>query len=182
MSSRLKKSVFIFLPLFIIACGVIFIQNRNAPFDYVVRAHEIRADVAAKLTERYNMGIIGISGGMIDKVNVIGLSFQILGPLSKEKLREILVDCVEEFLTSINEDEEIRPFLKNFPFTEQEIVINIFIVDKAGRNVYDPDIMVATANKGKMTYRTKDKNVEIGYKNEMKEDFQTALKSVRERS
>jgi hypothetical protein len=179
MNTRVKMGIFICLLTFIIACGAIFMLNRNIPPDYADMAHQIRTDVAAKLTKRYNMRVIGVTGGMADCVNVIGLSFQIRGPLSKEKLREILVDCVEEFLTPINESEKIRPFLKNYPFTEKEIIIKIFIVDETGIRVYDPDIAVATAINGKVRYDTEDINDEFGYKQQIREDYQIALEIVR---
>lgn len=174
-------SIYILLLLFLIfACGTYFMSNRHTPSDYVIMAHQIRTDIAEKLSKRYNMQVVGVGGGMAGSVNVIGLSFQILGPLSKEKLREILVDCVEEFLAPINANENIRPFLKNYPFTEKEIVITIFIVDASGRNVYDPDVVVATAFNGKIWYYTEDKDNKFRYKQKIQEDYQTALKIVRE--
>ncbi|MEI8124351.1 MAG: hypothetical protein WCG42_01190 [Parachlamydiaceae bacterium] len=177
MNKKTRMYVLIFT---ILVCGTYFMSNRHTPSKYVIMAHQIRTDVAEKLSKRYNMRVIGVRGGMAGSVNVIGLSFQILGPLSKEKLREILVDCVEEFLASINANEQIRPFLKNYPFTEKEIDITIFVVDASGRNVYDPDVLVATAFIGKIWYNTEDKDNEFKYKQEMEEDYQTALKIVRE--
>ena len=92
----------------------------------VVIVDLITADVAAKLAKRYNMRLIGVTGGLARRVNVLGLSFQIRGPLSKEQLRAIVVDCVEEFLLPINTNERLRPSLKNYPFTANEIEIKIF--------------------------------------------------------
>ena len=93
---------------------------------------KIRADVAAKLAKRYNMRVIGIGGGLAGGVNRLGLSFQIRGPLSKEQLRAIIVDCVEEYLLPINTNERLRPSLKIYPFTADQIEIEIFVVDQSG--------------------------------------------------
>lgn len=176
-----QTGIYILSLLFItFACGAYFMRNRHPPSNYVILTHQIRSDVAEKLSKRYNMKVRGVTGGMAGSVNVIGLSFQILGPLSKEKLREILVDCVEEFLAPINTSEKIRPYLKNYPFTEKEIEITIFVVDASGRNLYDPEIVVATAFNGKIWYYTEDKDNEFGYKQKIQENYQTALKIVRE--
>lgn len=158
--------------------GINFQNNQYIPADYVVRADKITANVEAKLVKRYSMRVVGRTGGMIDYVNVLGLSFQIHGPLTKDKLREILVDCVEEFLSQINSDEKLRPFLKNYPFTPKEINIAIFVVDDTGRKIYDPSITVASAYHGKIWYDTVDINDNFGYKSSTEEDYKTARKIV----
>ena len=114
----------------------IFINHSSSqkyiPAEYVVIVDQITADVAAKLANRYNMRVIGIGGGLAGGVNRLGLSFQIRGPLSKEQLRAIIVDCVEEFLLPINTNERLRPSLKIYPFTADQIEIEIFVVDQSG--------------------------------------------------
>ena len=160
--------------------GVKFVNNQYVPADYIVMADQITEVVKDKLIKRYNMRVIGVAGGMADCVNLVGLSFQIRRPLSKERLREIIVDSVEEFLTSINKNERLRPFLKNYPFTAKEIEIEIFIVDNTGREVYDPEIMLAAAYRGTVKYRTEDKDNKFGYKSTTEESYETALKIVKE--
>ncbi|HEV8052861.1 MAG TPA: hypothetical protein VGP47_10235 [Parachlamydiaceae bacterium] len=145
---------------------------------YVEMAAKIRSEVAHKLAKRHNMRIFGLGGGMADCVNFLGLDFQIQGPLSKEQLRRILIDSVQELLKAVNSDEQIRPFLKNYPFTEKEIMITLFVIDKRGENIYDPQIAVATSGQGTMSYNTDDKDNKFVYKQKIKEDYQTALKII----
>lgn len=180
MMNRTKKYAILLVFIITVISGIYYVYNRDISIDYVSMADKITVDVAEKLTKRYHMRVIGISGGMAGHVNTIGLHFQIHGPLTKEKLREILVNSVEVFLTSINADEKIRPFLKNYPFTEKEIKIAIFIVDESGIHVYDPDIAVAAAMRGKIWYFTEDRSDKFEYKQEIEENYQTALKIVQE--
>ncbi|MEI8366168.1 MAG: hypothetical protein WCF65_07090 [Parachlamydiaceae bacterium] len=156
-------------------------NNQYIPADYVVVANKITDEVAVKLSKKYNMKLMGSTGGMADCVNVIGLSFQIRGPLSQEILRKILVGCVEEFLVSINANEQLRPFLKNYPFTPHEIEIEIFVVDDTGKKIYDPEIGVATAKHGGLRYHTKarEPGYLFGYKTTTREDYNAALKIVK---
>ena len=158
--------------------GINFVNNQYVPADYVVMADEITEKVEAKLTKRYNMRTIGTIGGMADRVNMLGLSFQIHGPLSKDKLRRILIDCIEEFLTPINANEKLRPFLKTYPYTVEGLIIEIFVVDDTGKKVYDPNIMLAETFQGELKYRLVDKDTKFGYKSTEKEDYETALKIV----
>ncbi|HEV8052733.1 MAG TPA: hypothetical protein VGP47_09570 [Parachlamydiaceae bacterium] len=141
-------------------------------------ASKIRGATAHKLAKRYNMRISGITGGMADCVNLLGLDFQIQGPLSKEQLRRILIDSVQELLNAVNLDDQIRPFLKNYPFTEKQIIITLFIKDKNGNDVYDPEIAVASSWHGTINYNTDDKDNKYVYKQKIKEDYQTALKII----
>lgn len=147
---------------------------------YVEMASKIRSEIAQKLAKRYNMKIFGIGGGMADCVNFLGLDFQIRGPLTKEQLRRILIDSVQELLNAINENEQIRPYLKNYPFTEKEISITLFIKDPNGNKIYDPEIGIASAGQGTMYYYTDDKENLYVYKQEIEEDYETALKIVLE--
>ncbi len=125
-----------FILLFIIACFTFSVNlkanvmfNRYVPEEYVVIAEDILADMAEKLPKRHNMIVIGTGGGLAKRVNVLSLSFEIQGPQSKEKLREILIDCVEEFLLALNSNEKLRPHLKTYPFTSQGINIVIFVTE-----------------------------------------------------
>jgi hypothetical protein len=159
--------------------GIKSLNNQYDSPNYIVMAHKIRDKVATKLSKRYNMRVIGVTGGMADCVKVMGLSFQIRGPLSKTRLREIVVDCVEEFLIPINADEQLRPFLKNYPFTANELEIELFIVDDSGIKVYDPEIMIAAESSGEIRYLTYERDAKFGYKSTVDEDYDTALKIVK---
>lgn len=125
--------------------AVKFVNNQYVPADYIVMADEITADVASKLTKRHNMKLIGVVGGLADCVNELGLEFQIRGPLTKDQLRGIVINGVEEFLTQINAHTRLRPFLKTYPFTADRIDITLYVIDNNGREMYDPEIAVATS-------------------------------------
>jgi hypothetical protein len=172
--------------LFLISLVSIFLLGNMSSRDqgyvsprYVTLAEEIRANMARKLAKRYDMSLFGIGGGMADSVNIICLSFQIRKSFTKEELRYILIDCVEEILAAFNANEEIRPYLLNYPFLPENIEIKIFITDSTGRRVYDPTIAVASAIGGKLKYKTNDPNDEFKYKSIVQEPYEEALKIVR---
>lgn len=174
-----------FILLFIIACFTFSVNlkanvmfNRYVPEEYVVIAEDILADMAEKLPKRHNMIVIGTGGGLAKRVNVLSLSFEIQGPQSKEKLREILIDCVEEFLLALNSNEKLRPHLKTYPFTSQGINIVIFVKNARRLQVLDPNIGVASARHGRIEYNTVEENP-YGYKSSVEEDYDTALKIVK---
>lgn len=155
-------------------------NNYSSP-EYVVISEKILSDIAITLSKRHKMSFFGDVGGMARCVNLLGLVFQIPGPLSKNQLREILIDCVEELLNAINTNEKLRPYLKNYPFTAKEVEIKLFIIDQKGEDIYDPEIDVAAAHNGILRFTTTDKNNTFVYKSQIKEDYETALKIVKEK-
>lgn len=159
--------------------GITFVNNQYVPADYVVQSNQITKEVSDRISKRYNMKVIGVTAGLMNCVNALGLDFHIQGPLSKEQLRIILVDSVEEFLTLLNEDERIRPFLKEYPFPADGIQIAIFVKDKERNSIYYPEITVASVYNGKLFYRSKEKDVISGYKLTEEESYETALKLVK---
>lgn len=146
---------------------------------YVELADEIRSGMAQKLAEKYHMKAIGTVGGLAKCVNLLGLSFQIRGPLTQEQLRLIIIGCVEEFLSAVNADEEIRPYLCTYPFTAEGIEITVFVIDAQGRSLYDPDIGVASERRGALEYMITDKTDTFKYKSIISESYDDALKIVR---
>jgi len=144
-------------------------------------AFQIRSKVAHKLVAKYDMKMIGFSAAMPEGViNNLGLLFQVFRVLTIEEAREILVDGVQEFLSEINSNEEIRPYLKVYPFTPKNITIDVYVSGSKGEDVYDPNIEAAIVSRGKLWYATKDKNQKYGYKSEYEESFEEAVKLVSE--
>lgn len=125
--------------------------------NYEDMANEIMANVAKTLTKRHGMDWIGEGGGMMGSVYLIKLRFQIHHAMDREEARKRVIDCVQELLAAVNANEEIRPYLKNYPFTEKNVNIAIFTTYPDGSEVFDPYIKVVSANEqGKIFFRTDD--------------------------
>ena len=138
-------------------------------------ANKITARVAKTLSKRHQMDLIGEGGGMMGSVYMIGLSFQIRHPLNRNEARARIVDCTEELLVAINSNEEIRPFLKNYPFTTDNVRLAIFSVGLKGEKLYDPHIAVVSVDQSNdITFRTEEPN-NPSYKHRHKELYSEAV-------
>jgi hypothetical protein len=148
---------------------------KSKPRDYEDMANEISAKVAKKLAKKHQMDLIGEGGGMMGSVYMIGLSFQIHHPMDRDEARARIVDCVEELLAAVNANEEIRPFLKNYPFTTKNVHLAIFSNYADGREVFDPYIRVVTVYIGDhIIFSTMEPNKET-YKSRYREPYAEAL-------
>ncbi len=94
---------------------------------------------------------VAMPGGVI---KLLGLDFQIVGPLKKEKAREILTDLAQELLNKVNSDPAIQPYLWQHPFSIKNIEINLFITDSSRREINHPEIGIATISEGQISYLT----------------------------
>ncbi|MBA3722575.1 MAG: hypothetical protein H0W88_09265 [Parachlamydiaceae bacterium] len=142
-------------------------------------ADQITNKVAPYLAKKHNMEWIGKGGGMMGCVYMMSLSYKIYQPLDQENARRILVDCTEVFLKAINQDEEIRPYLKNYPFTIENVEITLFSSYPNGQNAYDPYVAVATTENHNVVFYTKSPNKKYGYNSEYEEPYAKALEIVK---
>lgn len=158
-------------------CSFSFLKSQ--PRDYADIARDIRANVGKKLSKKHQMDLIGEGGGMMGSVYMIGLSFQIRHPLNRNEARARIVDCTEELLAAINSSEEIRPFLKNYPFTPENLELAIFSVSPKGEKLYDPNIAVVSVDQSNyITFRTEEPN-NVSYKHRHKELYSEAVKMLK---
>lgn len=180
-----KFFLFFFFILTLTSAAPMLSYNYVEPV-YGKMADRILAKTAKILTKRHNMYVIGTGGGFIGHVNMLALSFQIWKTIDQNETRMLIVDCIEEFLCQINSDEEIRQYLKHYPFTSADIEIEIYSHNEKGGPVYDPAISVVSnyvdkkSDRSYLWYCTKSPDQPYGYKSEIEEDYEEALRIVNE--
>jgi hypothetical protein len=174
-------------------CFLIFtligIITMNGNFAYshvsppsVAMTGKIQKQVAPMLAKKYNMQLCGAGGGMPDGiVNMLALSYDLKRSLTIEQARPILIDCLNTYVNAVNADTELRPYLKNYPFTPKNIEIHIFFQTLDGGQVCDPFLCVASSVRGKLIYNTEEKGQKFGYKTEVIETYEDAVKILNER-
>jgi hypothetical protein len=141
--------------------------------------HEILGKTSKKLEKKHQMSAIGTGIGMPGGiVEMLALSFEKTGPISKDLAREIAIDCVQEMVTAVNTNERIKPYLKNYPFNAKNIKIAIFLKDKSRNEIYAPDFGVVSATCGDIEYLITGLENPYRYKEVIKENFDEMLKKV----
>jgi hypothetical protein len=133
------------------------------------------------LKNRYGLRYIGISVSSHKKLyTVIGASFQILRPLSKEEGRKILVDSAQELLHQINSNLELQPYLDPSPFETKNVEVVFFAYAENGRDLSHPDITDFVLREGIIKYTTlSSENRNRAYSTE-RESYEEALRIVQE--
>jgi len=121
--------------------------------DYVRKAHAITSQVARKIKQETGLCLIGTGGGMMDHIRMMAMSFAHYGGVvTMEEGRELAIYCIQEYLSAINNCEEIRDHLIHYPFTPRDVEIRIFIRGPKNEDVPMSELNVIGAIKGRLDY------------------------------
>jgi len=95
--------------------------------DYEKIAGKITEKTAKKLKEQKNLCLVGTGGGMMNDIQAMHMSFYFYQEVDLKTARELLVYAISEYLSAINSNTEIRPYLHQYPFTAKNLEIRIWI-------------------------------------------------------
>jgi len=101
-------------------------------------AYDIMHEHAYYMKQKHQARIFGIGGGFPDKITVLSMSFRVRGPLNVDKARVLMISSTQHLLQLVNQNEKIRPYLDNYPFTSENLEYSFFIDDENGLNVQQP--------------------------------------------
>lgn len=178
----LKDNIYLLLFITLFTIYSTKVHSQHITPKYVPMAQKLRSEISDRIAKKYCMSLIGMEGGMSRHVNLLGAVFEIVGPKTKEELRSLLVASVEEFLQTMNSNEEIRPYLRNFPFDASNISIKIHVVDKQNKQIVHPNLCWGTAICGHISFYSDDENSMCGdYKSSEYESYQEAYAIVKGR-
>ncbi len=121
--------------------------------DYEKMADKITAQTAIKIEKETGLRLCGVGGGAINHIRKLNMSFDYCKEISFEEGRRLLVYCVNEYLSAINSNEEIRSHLIHYPFTPKDLEIKIFIRRPDHREVAFGKLAVVSEVSGKVKYK-----------------------------
>lgn len=129
-----------------------------------------------EMKAKRNLLIWGIGGGADNGVWLLTVSFGMYhAPLTKDEARKLIVGCVEDFLTTINQDEELKPYLKTYPFTSKNVELNIFLYGPDKSRILSPYIADISSTEGIIYYGINDPNNQYKYLSRTSETYEEAL-------
>ena len=177
----MKILLYTFLVSFLfICCRMLDSQNHYEIPQTEKAVNNLLHQIEISLTKKYKIKAIATDVSMPGgDVRLLGLDFAIRGPLSKEQIRKILIDLVQEFLANVNSDETVRPYLIHYPFKIENINITLFLKDAKGYGIDDPSIGIAEISRGILAYETIFRTDGMpSIKTAAEESYEEALKVV----
>jgi len=102
------------------------------------------------------MYLIGTGGQMMDDIQMMAMSFEVCRPIDVSKARQLLISVIQKYLSKINNDEKIRPYLHQYPFTDKNIEIDFWIRNPDRSRVALNKIYYVSAIDGILRYYVDD--------------------------
>lgn len=176
VSSLFKASVPILL------CGLLtlsFAMNQNmpnGPSDDEKIIYGVINTVGKSLSAKHQMRQIGTGLGGMDKLWLVSLVFEKRDlHMTEQEARRLIVSCVDEFIEAVNTNQKLRPLLKVYPFTAENISLMIHNVSPERRNPVHPFVATVSMDRGEITYFTRNKDNPIRYESKKYETFAEAV-------
>jgi hypothetical protein len=135
---------------------LLFCSFNSESEDYEKLADKITYKIAKQLLIEKNMYLIGTGGQMMDDIQMMAMSFEVCRPLNVPKARQLLISAIQKYLSEINNDEKIRPYLHQYPFTDKNIQIDFWIRNPDGSRVALDKIYYVSAINGILRYYIDD--------------------------
>ena len=166
---------FLFMLLFLTGCF-----EKNAilyhPSDKQKSVNAIRAKVAHKLEKEKGLIPCGTGAQMMHQIKMLALAFDYRKPLDIETGRHFLVEAVQEFTSAINADNDIRPYLDNYPFDAKNVIIEICLQNQNGSDLGASELCIIESSEGVLRYKIHDSNDRL--KTVYTETYDEALQKV----
>lgn len=125
--------------LFVFLIPSLFICSCSSPLsNYEKIADGITKKTAKELKTQKNLCLVGIGGRMMDDIQMMAMSFYYYQEVDLRKARELVLYAINKYLLAINNN-RIRPYLHEYPFTAKNVAIRIW--------VFKPDRLPPTSEK-----------------------------------
>jgi hypothetical protein len=113
-----------------ICVGCIFSACAKPP-PHAKEAQNVVKEFGLQIEHAIGLHSLG-SGGFYTnkKVDSFYIDFEIVKNLSEAEAKALLKEVVETLVTFVNQNESVRPYLKNYPISANEISVSIAFIDE----------------------------------------------------
>lgn len=154
LRKKFSKIPCVFLLMFFLILNGSFLLESGSP-KYIKIADRITSNTLKKLKTK-DLKLVGSGGSMMNNIGEVSLHFYYYHPTTIDEARNLLLEITEDLISSFNSNEEIRPYLANYPFNQNNLEISISFTQKS--NVYQdpPSLSLASAEDSILSYDRHD--------------------------
>ncbi|MBT7264243.1 MAG: hypothetical protein HN831_02045 [Waddliaceae bacterium] len=121
--------------------GIISYKVHTPKSEYSADYKKMMGQFTQDMCKKYNFSNPEFSGMFFDTVEELTCNFNSKKKLTPEEARIISVNCAKEMLSRINSNENIKPYLKSFPFTANNISLFIVFTTPDGKGHYGKEFV-----------------------------------------
>jgi hypothetical protein len=150
---RAQFLIIVLITISTIACHRSSSPIEKAEIEKEQFADDILRKVATKLKQETGLIPCGTIGQMLNKVQVLGLSFNYYLPADIVEGRKMLIQAINSLMDEVNQEKRIHPYLSRYPFTSRNIEIHIYLRSPEGRDVTPGALWIIEASEGFLHYK-----------------------------
>jgi len=137
----------------------LLVSSCFAKTSYTDLASKLVRDHSKEVKKKYGLCLSGQGGSMPDAIQSIFVNYSSTRKVDVDIARELFIEIGEELIRKINDNEEIRPFLGNYPFTFNNIELDLSFLDQYGNHYQDGHITFVFIMKGVINYAIEDPTI-----------------------
>jgi hypothetical protein len=149
----MKFLLFLFLMAFITSCDLPYVEyNPHMPNEDSL-VNEVTNRTILELKQGRELYPFGIgSGGKKNQIRMLAIGFRCYKEVDINQARELVMAAGTLYLNTINAKEQIRPFLKTYPFQAENIEIEIYLQKSNGADPDPEKLAIASMTRGVLKY------------------------------
>lgn len=130
-------------------------HSRPVP-PYVEQIWRFTGNINQHLSQKHHFSAASFDVEFEGCINHLSLDYSLGDKLySIDEARHLMVSCMDELITEINNDEEIRQYLKEYPFPMTRFCVGIFFPKaKYGNPDAQGELIIVTYVEGRILYST----------------------------
>jgi hypothetical protein len=155
------------------------VAEENKPYpkyaDQIIRSFEKES---VKEFKDFKLRSIGSGGGMAKDVEEIGVDFFAYRPATLDEARALEIVLTQKLVQKINENENIRPYLREYPFPVSRALVSVSFHKANGDYYTDGSVGYVFQVRNKIFYKGVEQGTEDHYSLH-EEPYEEALKLVK---
>ena len=173
---KIKIKFALLCVIFLHSCTLSRPNCYQPDYDKLNSVNNVEKKTFSEISNATGLKPFGTGAQMMNEIDMLMIAFQCDKNISIKEGRELLILCADRFLKNINENEQIRQYLKTYPFELKNIEIEIYISSKGSKK---NTLSVLACKKGKLDYKT-DSDDPFKFKHVHSESYENAIKKIAE--
>lgn len=139
-------------------------------------AYSTLDQIGKKIFYKYGLEPSGVGGSMDEDVKSLFLGLTCNKEINLTDARKLIVTCAKEYMYEINNNKDLKPYLHNFPFNEQNIQLSIIFRTPSGIDNEIGRLSSVEIIKGKVIFSVN--KTEYTLETVLEESFEEAVRIV----
>ena len=134
----------------------------HPPKEQELEIDQLFESIMMEFYKKHELYVLCMGGKMVDGIEEIGAKLRFFEPVTIQEARNLEFFVINKLLTSINQNENLRKYLKEYPFPSDRLKISIEFKKKTGSPYYNGSIDEVKFDGNEFAYLSKPPDLKEG--------------------